>query len=87
MKYYKFYDISFEDEDGWYYCEADEQYVIQRQVKVFGEKMYWATRYSEKDGTYDFTDQTQIDPIDLEGQYGGIEISAEEFEGIWLKSL
>jgi hypothetical protein len=86
MRYFRLYDISLNDEDGWYYCEVDNQNIIQRQVRVFGSKMYWATRYSEKNDMYMFTDKPQLDSEDFKTEYGNIEIKAEEFEEIWNQS-
>ena len=86
MRYFRLYDISLHDDDGWYYCEADNQNIIQRQVRVFGVEMYWAMRHAEKNDMYIFTDQPQLDFEAFRREDGDMEISADEFEEIWLKS-
>jgi hypothetical protein len=58
--------------------------VIQRQINVFGERMYWATWDTEKDGDYPITDQPEIYPEELRDY---LEIDASEFEDIWNQSL
>jgi hypothetical protein len=86
MRYLRFYDISLEGEDGWFYCELDEENYMQRQVKVFGSKMYWATLYTEKDDHYIFTDQPRFNFTHFGTTDGDLEISASEFEIIWKRS-
>jgi hypothetical protein len=86
MRYLRFYDISLEGKDGWFYCELDNHNYMQRQVKVFGDDKYWATLYDEKDDRYIFTDQPQFDFVHFHPEDGDLEISVEDFENIWNQS-
>jgi hypothetical protein len=83
MRYFRFYDISLEDEDGWFYCELSSENVIKKQVKVFGEKSFWATLYEEKDDMYMFTDQPKLNPDFFHPEDGDLEITKDEFDDIW----
>jgi hypothetical protein len=86
VRYLRFYDISLQDEDGWFYCELDKEKIIQRQIRVFGSAMYWATRYDEKDDVYIFTDQPEFNFANFRPEDGDLEISADEFEDVWNQS-
>jgi hypothetical protein len=60
--------------------------VIQRQVRVLGTQMYWATWHTEKDDNYPITDQPEIHWEDLRSD-NYVEIDDSEFEDIWNQSL
>ncbi|WP_310488807.1 hypothetical protein [Chamaesiphon sp. VAR_69_metabat_338] len=86
MRYLRFYDISLQDEDGWFYCELDGKNIVQRQIRVFGSATYWATLYDEKDGAYIFTERPEFNFANFRPEDGDLEISADEFEDVWDKS-
>jgi hypothetical protein len=79
IKFYKFYTVSLDNEDGFYYCEVLDGMIV-RQINQFGTSLYWATRESERDPRYDLTDQPVLA---VEEQDVGEEISEQEFTALW----
>ena len=87
IKYFRAISEDYILGEGRYYVELKD-WVVQRQVHIFGGEMFWASPDNEKSAAHPFTDQPDISSLkeDIE-LLGAVEISAQEFEGIWNESL
>ncbi|MCU0439200.1 MAG: hypothetical protein MUC49_14980 [Raineya sp.] len=88
-KYYRTYNESHYGDVGYYYCEVHNQ-TITRQIVSFENHLYWATPSNCNNDEYDFTDQPDFldsDLSQLKEHNQLIELTKEEFEGIWEKAI
>jgi hypothetical protein len=81
MEYYKCYSESHEGEPGTFLCEVHNG-IITRHINAYGNELYWATPADESNEQYFYTDQPEFEPTGTH-----LEITEEEFLGIWEKAL